>query len=69
MGKVISTPIRIQKIGAGALFGIGFGVFFGAVASLFQGGPGLLQGIKESTPWFSILGTIAGFLLALEKDE
>ena len=49
---------------AGALFG----VFFGAVASVFQGGPTALQGIEESTPWFAIFGLVAGFVLSFERD-
>ena len=49
---------------AGALFG----VFFGAVASVFQGGPTALQGIEESAPWFTVFGLVAGFVLSFERD-
>ncbi len=50
-----------------ALLGASFGVFFGAVASVFQGGPSFAQGILESAPWFSAFGAVTGFILSFEK--
>jgi hypothetical protein len=51
-----------------AIAGALFGVFFGAVASIFQGGPSALQGIEESAPWFSIFGLVAGLILSFERE-
>ena len=37
-----------------------FGVAFGAIASIFQGGPDMMRGIQESWWWFGV----AGFLIS-----
>ena len=66
--KEINLTTLLQKCLAGAAFGGAFGVFFGATASVFQGGPELFQGIRESAPWFGTLGAIAGSVIGLEKQ-
>jgi len=47
------------------LLGAAFGVFFGALASIFQGGPPPITGIKESWYWFAA----AGFLKAVTEPK
>ncbi len=63
-----SIKRTISKSLMGFVLGATFGAFFGAVASIFQGGPELVAGVIESTPWFSAFGSIAGFLIAFERD-
>ena len=58
-----------KRLVVGLLFGAAFGVFFGGVASLFHNGPGFLEGVLESAPWFAAFGAFAGFVLGLEKSE
>jgi L-cystine uptake protein TcyP (sodium:dicarboxylate symporter family) len=40
----------------GVLGGALFGAAFGALASVFEGGPPLIQGIRESAQWFAVAG-------------
>ena len=61
-GKVLGRTLL------GCLAGAMFGVCFGALASVFQGGPDLLQGVSESTPWFAVMGGVGAFLIALERN-
>lgn len=42
------------------LLGTTFGVFFGAVAAIFQGGPDVFVGIRETWWWFSLAGALKG---------
>jgi hypothetical protein len=53
---------------AGTLAGALYGMFFGAMASLFEGGPTILNGIRESWWWFASFGAVAGFVIAFERD-
>ena len=46
--------------GAGAVIGAAFGVAFGLGASLFQGGPEPLVGVRQSWWWFAIVGALIG---------
>jgi hypothetical protein len=63
-----NTLIRAAKlITLGFFCGAAFGVFFGAVASLFQGGPALINGIVESWWWFALVGTFIGLGLFLNE--
>jgi len=52
--------MKVQSILAWTLGGALFGVAFGAVASIFQGGPEVMRGIQESWWWFAG----AGFLIS-----
>lgn len=52
--------MRIQSILAWTLGGALFGITFGAIASIFQGGPDMMRGIQESWWWFAG----AGFLIS-----
>jgi hypothetical protein len=53
----------------GAIFGVGFG----ALASIFQGGPDMIKGIQESWWWFAAAGfmvsTIGNRSRRLEKTR
>jgi hypothetical protein len=40
------------------LAGAAFGIFFGAVSSIFQDGPSVWVGIQQSWWWFAIAGAI-----------
>ena len=40
--------------------GAAFGAIFGALASIFQGGPAVIQGIQETWWWFAIAGFLTG---------
>ena len=40
--------------------GAAFGAIFGALASIFQGGPAVMQGIQETWWWFAIAGFLTG---------
>ncbi len=51
---------------AGALTGAIFGTGFGALASIFEGGPDALTGIRESWWWFASFGCVAGLFIGLE---
>jgi hypothetical protein len=53
---------------AGALAGGGYGVFFGAMSSLFEGGPSLAAGIRESWWWFAAFGAAAGLAISFERE-
>jgi hypothetical protein len=46
----------IGGLACGALFGVAFG----ALASVFDGGPSLLVGISESWWWFAAAGAFIG---------
>jgi branched-subunit amino acid permease len=50
---------RIASIAAWTLGGAAFGVFFGAVAAIFQGGPEVSRGIQETWWWFAVAGFLA----------
>jgi len=52
---------RIKYTVMGALSGALFGVIFATIASLFHGGPKLVEGILETWWWFACLGAFAGF--------
>jgi CDP-diglyceride synthetase len=56
---------RVKNSVKGALGGALFGIFFAAMASLFQGGPELIDGIKETWWWFACLGAFAGIFAPL----
>jgi len=40
--------------------GAAFGAIFGALASIFQGGPAVIQGVQETWWWFAIAGFLTG---------
>jgi len=65
----LSYKTVIARTATGGLLGALFGICFGALASVFQGGPELLQGMVESTPWFAFVGAFAAFLMSFEKDN
>jgi hypothetical protein len=48
--------MKIQSIIAWTIAGSLFGVAFGMIASIFQGGPDMMRGIQESWWWFAIVG-------------
>ena len=52
--------MKIRSILAWTLSGAIFGVGFGALASIFQGGPEMMRGIQETWWWFAI----AGFMIS-----
>jgi hypothetical protein len=52
--------------GVGLLGGGLFGALFGVLASFFDRGPALWQGVIDSAPFFACLGLVAGVLLATE---
>jgi len=52
--------MKVQSILMWTLGGALFGVAFGAVASIFQGGPDVMRGIQESWWWFAG----SGFLIS-----
>lgn len=51
----------------GTVLGALFGVVFGWTASWFANGPEVWLGIRESAPWFAVMGAVAGFLMGFEK--
>lgn len=55
--------LTILGAAGGTLFGIGFG----ALASVFQGGPDMLIGMTESWWWFASMGVFFGLALAQER--
>jgi hypothetical protein len=56
-----------RKTVVGALSGGAFGAAFGALAHLFAGGPGLVEGVTESAPFFAVCGAIAAAVMATEQ--
>ena len=52
--------LALSNILVGAIAGALFGVGFGALASFFEGGPELIQGIEESWLWFTVMGVFIG---------
>ncbi|MEB3298748.1 MAG: hypothetical protein VKO21_04610 [Candidatus Sericytochromatia bacterium] len=56
-------------LAAGAVAGAAFGAAFGWMASWFAMGPDAWQGVRESAPWFAVVGATAGFLLGLERSD
>jgi len=68
--------MKIQKAGkvlgwtAGwGVLGALFGAAFGTLASFFQGGPEMMQGVVESTPAFALMGAVGGFLSSFDFFE
>jgi hypothetical protein len=55
---VLGLRWTITIVLLGSFAGAGFGVAFGAVASIFQNGPDLAEGIRESWWWFAIAGSL-----------
>lgn len=49
--------MTLLGVAAGALFGVAFGAF----ASVFEGGPDVLTGIRESWGWFAGVGALIAF--------
>lgn len=49
----------IRTIVSWTVGGALFGIFFGASAAIFQGGPEISQGIQETWWWFAIAGFLA----------
>ena len=60
--KIVSSLI------VGVFLGGVFGALFGWVASWFAMGPDVWQGIRESAPWFAVMGGVAGFVIGIEKQ-
>jgi hypothetical protein len=56
----MTMQLKMRSILAWTCGGAIFGVGFGALASIFQGGPDMIQGIQESWWWFAA----AGFMIA-----
>ena len=50
----------VLRVLAGAAGGALFGVAFGALASVFHGGPTLAVGVSESWAWFAVGGALVG---------
>lgn len=48
--------------------GAAFGTIFGALASIFQGGPAVIQGIQETWWWFAIAGFLTGMIGSKNGD-
>jgi len=65
--------MKIRSILAWTLGGAIFGVIFGALASIFQGGPDMMRGIQESWWWFAATGfmisTIGGGNSGVESSR
>lgn len=63
---VCTLSLLLGGVAAGTLFG----VCFGALASVFDGGPDLMVGIAESWAWFALVGgcMAAGWGLSTELD-
>ncbi len=57
----------VRKTVVGGLSGGAFGAAFGALAHLFAGGPGLVDGIVESAPFFAVCGAVAAAIIATEQ--
>jgi len=57
--------MKLRSILAWTLGGAIFGVIFGALASIFRGGPEMIQGIQESWWWFAA----AGFMISTIGSE
>lgn len=61
--------LRVALFGAmGAGVGVVYGVFFGAMAALFEGGPTVVNGVFESWWWFGAFGGVGGLAIAFEPD-
>ncbi|RMH64929.1 MAG: hypothetical protein D6685_06395 [Bacteroidetes bacterium] len=64
------SPGRLlRSLTLGGIAGAAFGVFFGAFASVFQGGPELLVGVQESWGWFAVMGACMGLGTALTPNH
>lgn len=65
-----TSPPRLAAIRAlgyivgGFVLGAAFGAAFGALASVFEGGPELWTGVRESWGWFAGMGALMGLGLA-----
>lgn len=51
---------KIKNVIFWTFLGALFGVFFGAVASVFENGPSVVVGIEQSWWWFAIAGFLKG---------
>ena len=68
---LLSRPGLIRVLAflvSGLICGVIFGAAFGWLASWFQMGPGPVQGVLESAPWFGAVGLLGGFLLGIEPS-
>jgi len=63
--KISSRALGV--LAAGCVGGCLFGAAFGALASVFQGGPGLAEGIMESARWFTMAGAVGACLIVASE--
>lgn len=59
MNKEIPGVRSVRSTLIWTVGGAVFGMFFGAIAAVFQGGPGVVQGIQETWWWFAVAGFLA----------
>ncbi|MEY4631395.1 MAG: hypothetical protein RIQ81_1515 [Pseudomonadota bacterium] len=59
MRGLFPRPKAIVQIASWTAGGAAFGVLFGALASIFQGGPEMSRGIQETWWWFAVAGFLA----------
>lgn len=67
---MMQSPSWLKIIGSlivGTVLGGVFGATFGWMASWFATGLDAWQGIRESAPWFAVMGAVGGVLLGLEE--
>lgn len=58
--KPSSLALLLLGLAVGTVAGAAFGVFFGALASVFHNGPELWTGVRESWGFFAVLGAAIG---------
>ena len=56
-----APPSLTATVLVGAVAGALFGVAFGMLSSVFDGGPTAAQGVSESWGWFCVLGMALAF--------
>ena len=61
--------MNLRNVLTWTILGALFGIFFGVVASIFQGGPDIVIGIKETWWWFATAGFLMSTIGASRKSE
>lgn len=59
--------MNLRNLVTWTLAGALFGVVFGLIASIFQGGPSAQQGIRESWLFFAVVGFLKAYIDPVEK--
>jgi len=60
--RIFFRESRLEMAVIWTLAGAVFGTAFGALAAVFQGGPGVVQGIQETWWWFAVAGCLTGLV-------